>query len=83
MKNYTKIINKKVRMVQVYDDGCYKLHIGNKYIHMDKNHNITYNVKDINRYKEEVDYLLTCKLQQYMVIYKHREVDKNVYQRRL
>ena len=63
MRNYTKAINKKVRMVQVYDDGCYKLHIGNKYIHMDKNHNITYNVKDINRYKEEVNYLLTCKLQ--------------------
>lgn len=63
MKNYTKIINKKVRIVQVYDDGCYKLHIGNKYIHMDKNHNITYNVRDISKYKEEVNYLLTCKLQ--------------------
>lgn len=27
---------------------------------MDKNHNITYNVKDINRYREEINYLLTC-----------------------
>ena len=60
MRTYTKIINKKVRLVSEYDDGCYKLHIGNKYIHMDKNHNITYNVRDISKYKEEVNYLLTC-----------------------
>lgn len=63
MRTYSKIINKKVRIVSEYDDGCYKLHIGTKYIHMDKNHNITYNIKDINRYREEVNYLLTCKIE--------------------
>lgn len=63
MRTYTKIINKKVRIVSEYDDGGYKLHIGGKYIHMDKDHNITYNVKDINKYKEEVNYLITCKIE--------------------
>ena len=28
MRTYTKIINKKVRVVSEYDDGGYKLHIG-------------------------------------------------------
>ena len=60
MRTYTKIINKKVRIVSEYDDGCYKLHIGGKYIHMDKDHHVTTNIKDTNKYKEEINYLLTC-----------------------
>lgn len=63
MRTYTKIINKKVRIVSEYDGGCYKIHIGGKYIHIDKDKHVTTNIKDINRYKEEVNYLLTCKLQ--------------------
>lgn len=60
IRSFTKIINHKSRIVTNYHNQCFKIHIGKKYISMDKTHKIDTNMENLDRYVTEINYLKGC-----------------------
>ena len=63
VRNYTAYINHKIRPIVLYGNEGAKLYIGGKYIRVDASKNITTNLKSLDKYQEEINYLLTCKIE--------------------
>lgn len=63
VRNYTAYINHKIRPIVLYDNEGAKLYIGGKYIHVDANKNITTNLKSLDKYQEEINYLKSLEVQ--------------------
>lgn len=57
VRNYTAYINHKIRPIVLYGNEGAKLYIGGKYIRVDANKNITTNLKSLDKYQEEINYL--------------------------
>lgn len=63
VRNYTAFINHKIRPIVLYGNEGAKLYIGGKYICVDANKNITTNLKSLDKYQEEINYLKSLEVQ--------------------
>lgn len=63
VRSYTAYINHKIRPIVLYGDEGAKVYIGGKYIHVDANKNITTNLKSLDKYQEEINYLKSLEVQ--------------------